>query len=196
VLSLGFEREDDAIRQAVQDAFTKDKIILAAASNSSSIVPKKRVSYPARIQGQVLSIRSATGQNVRSHASPKPSDGDDNFMILGEGIEAAWPPDLNEDCLTRYVSGSSFATPMAAGIASLVLEFSIQRGKRGPNVPKESVGTLWTYRGIRKIFRRMSAVDDQGMNVDCSMIYPWGLFDPDADYEVYGLNIKLQMKNA
>lgn len=196
MLSLGFEREDDAIRQAVQDAFTKDKIILAAASNSSSIIPKKRVSYPARIQGQVLSIRSATGQNVRSDASPKPSDGDDNFMILGEGIEAAWPLDLNEDHPTRYVSGSSFATPVAAGIASLVLEFSIQRGKRGPNVPKESAGTLWTYRGIRKIFRYMSAVDDQSVNIDCSMIYPWKLFDADGDYEVYGLEIKRLMKSA
>jgi hypothetical protein len=196
VLSLGFEREDNDIRQAIYDAYSKDKIILAAASNSGSIIPNRRVSYPARIQGQVLSIRSASGQSVRSHASPKPSDGDDNFMILGEGIEVAWPRHLNGGNLTRYVSGSSFATPVAAGIASLVMEFSKQRDKKGPNVSKESADTLWTYRGIRKIFRYMSVIDDQSVNVECSMICPWKLFDPDRDYEGYGLEIKKLMKSA
>ncbi|RYP06779.1 hypothetical protein DL765_009367 [Monosporascus sp. GIB2] len=180
---------------SVEYAFIKKKIILAAASNSGSIIPDKRVSYPARIQGQVLGIRSATGQSERSPASPKGSAGDDNFMILGEGIEAAWPPNLNEGHLTRYVSGSSFATPLAAGIASLILEFSIQRGKRGSNVPKESTDTLWSYRGIRRIFRYMSAVDDQSANTDCDMICPWKLFDLNRDYDAYGLEIKRLMKS-
>lgn len=195
VLSLGFEQEDDAIRCAILSAFTKNKIIFAAASNSGSIIPNKRVSYPARIHGQVLSIRSASGESVRSSASPKPSDGEDNYMTLGEGIKAAWPPDLNEG-LTRYVSGSSFATPLAAGIACLALEFSIQKGKGGPNIPSEIKTILWTYRGIRKIFQYMSAIDDQSINVDCKMIYPWKLFDPDWDYEGYGLEIKKLMKSV
>ena len=195
MLSLGFEREEDTISQAVLEAFTKKKVIMAAASNSGSTIPNKRVAYPARIAGQVLSIRSATGQNVRSSASPTPSDGDDNFMILGEGIEAAWPRRLNGSSLTRYVSGTSFATPVAAGIASLILEYSIQRGKSGPNVPKESADLLWTHRGIRKIFRSMCAVDDQSVNVDCSMICPWSLFDRDRRYEACGFEIERLMKS-
>ena len=196
MLSLGFEREDDAIRKAIQEAFAKDKIILAAASNSGTIIPDRRVSYPARIQGQVLSIRSASGLGERSSASPAPSDGDDNFMILGEGIKAAWPLHLNKGYLTRYVSGSSFATPVAAGIASLVLEFSKQRDKKGFNVPIESANTLWTYRGIRKIFQYMSAVQDWSVNVDCKLICPWNLFNTDGEYEIYGLEIMKQMKSV
>ncbi|EWC48474.1 hypothetical protein DRE_02243 [Drechslerella stenobrocha 248] len=196
VLSLGFEREDESIRRAVRDAHNRDKIILAAASNSGSIIPHKRVAYPARIQGQVLSIRSATGQNVRSHASPTPSNGDDNFMVLGEGIKAAWPTTLNNGYLTRYVSGSSFATPVAAGIAALLMEFSIQKEKSGPNIPKESAAILWTYRGIRKVFQNMSAVDDQSMNVDCRMICPWKLFDPDRGYEGCRIEINRLMQGV
>ncbi len=195
VLSFGFEREDEAIRLVVQDASNKGKIILAAASNSGSIIPDKRVSYPARIQGLTLSIRSATGHGERSHASPKPSNGDDNFMVLGEGIKAAWPLHLNEGSPTRYVSGTSFATPVAAGIASLVLEFSIQQGKHGPNIAKESAGTLWSYRGIQKIFQNMSAVDDQIANGDCRMICPWKLFDRDRKYEGYGIEIERLMES-
>ncbi|KAH8889149.1 subtilisin-like protein [Thozetella sp. PMI_491] len=195
VLSLGFEHGDDLINQAITGAFSRNKIIFAAASNSSSVVPDKRVAYPARIRGHVLSIRSATGQNVRSSASPFPSDGDENFMILGEGIEAAWPSALNGGASTRHVSGTSFATPMAAGIACLILEFSIQRaGRSGNNVSKETADRLWTTGGIRKIFRHLSSVDDRSLNFDGRMICPWKLFNPDRKYEGYGIEIEAQMK--
>lgn len=194
VLSLGFEREDDEIGKAVLNAFSNGKIILAAASNNGSIDPRKRVSYPARIHGQVLCIRSVEAFGNRAKASPMPSDGDDNFAILGEGIEAAWPPSLNGGRLTRYVSGTSFATPVAAGCAALVLEFSIQRDKYGENV-KENRGKLWTYAGIRKIFQFMSTVQDQLFKFDCRVITPWTLFDPNMDYQGYVFEIERQLRN-
>ncbi|KAF3923713.1 Subtilisin [Dactylellina cionopaga] len=195
VLSLGFEDRDDAIFQAVTHAFNQQKIILAASSNSGSIIPSKSVAFPARMLGHVLNIRSATGQSVRSPASPKALKGDDNFMILGEGIEAAWPKEPQDaSYTTRFVSGTSFATPVAAGIASLVLEFSVQKSKSGCNIPEDIAGILWTYNGIRKIFRYMSGVDEENFNADCSMIYPWKLFDDDRDYDGYKSEIKMLMK--
>jgi hypothetical protein len=155
------------------------------------------VTYPANIQGQVLSIRSATGFGSRSPASPVRSDGDDNFMILGEGIKAAWPPHLNESgCESRYVSGSSFATPVAAGIAALVLEFSMQQGRKGPNVSPPHRAILWSYRGLRRIFLYMSTIDDQSVNIDCRMIAPWKLFNPERDYEGYKYEIEMLMNST
>ncbi|KAF3103811.1 hypothetical protein TWF706_004845 [Orbilia oligospora] len=174
VLSLGFEHEDESIRRAILNAHIRDKIIFAAASNSASLVPELRVSFPARMSGQVISIRSASGQSVRSNNSPIASDGDDNFMTLGEGIEAAWPSDLNDGHPTRYVSGTSFATPVAAGIAALVLEFSIQqgKGKADSNLEAADRATLWSHRGIRKIFQVMSTIVNRDNKPDCRMVYP------------------------
>ncbi|KAJ5369317.1 uncharacterized protein N7496_009077 [Penicillium cataractarum] len=197
VLSFGFDRQVDPIRLAIQDAFNLNKIVLAAASNSGSLSLEKRVTYPANVQGQVLSIRSATGFGSRSLASPTRSDGDDSFMILGEGIKAAWPPYLNESgCKTRYVSGSSFATPVAAGIAALVLEFSMQRGRHGPNVSPPQRAILRSYRGLRRVFLYMSTIDDQSVNIDCRMIAPWRLFNPERDYEGHKYEIEMLMNST
>ncbi|KAK6499014.1 hypothetical protein TWF481_011583 [Arthrobotrys musiformis] len=194
VLSLGFERSDESIDQAVRNAYARKKIIFAAASNSGSLIPKTKVSFPARIPG-VISIRSASGQSVRSNASPTYQNGDDNYMTLGEGIEAAWPIKLNSGNQTRYVSGSSFATPVAAGIAALALEFSIQQWKGIANV-KTSKDILWTHGGIRKILDSMCRVDNQQFNPDCRMIVPWTLFDPDRlEYAGHGIEIDLLMQS-
>ncbi|KAF3221043.1 hypothetical protein TWF191_007251 [Orbilia oligospora] len=191
VLSLGFENEDQGIRRAILNAHIRNKIIFAAASNSASLVPELRVSFPARMCGQVISIRSASGQSVRSNASPIASDGDDNFMTLGEGIEAAWPSDLNDGNPTRYVSGTSFATPVAAGIAALILEFSIQQGKlKGDsNLEAADRAILWSHRGIRKIFQVMSTIVNRDNKPDCRMVYPWGLFDNKRKYPGHAMEI-------
>ncbi|KAK6352240.1 hypothetical protein TWF730_009071 [Orbilia blumenaviensis] len=195
VLSLGFDDEDDSIRQAILNAHSKDKIIFAAASNSGSLMPEKLVSYPARIQGHVISIRSATGQSQKSPASPRASYGDDNFMVVGEGIKAAWPQNLNDGSPARYVSGSSFATPVAAGIAALVLEFSIQRGPKGRNISDENRQRLWTHRGIRGVFHSMATVDSQAGSNGCRMICPWKLFARNRGDEGCKIELNLLMQN-
>ena len=156
----------DEIRVVTEQASGRGVIFLAAASNSGSLYPDRRVAFPARMYGHVLSIRSATGQSERFDASPFPS--------AGEGLEAAsieGPPKSN------FFSGTSFATPVAAGVAALVLEFSIQRDGHVPNVDKVTQQNLWSYRGMRKVFRHMCSVSDHTHVNDCDMVVPWQLFD-------------------
>jgi subtilisin family serine protease len=189
VLSFGFKEADTAIEQAVNEAHGKGKIIFAAASNSGYVHQlHKRVSFPARMEytGAVISIRSITGQNTLSgfSARPVPSPPDWNFMTLGEGIKAAWSStsSLGQPNPIKYVSGTSFATPLAAGIAACVLDFSIQedfdREDFAAKVAKKHRDTLWTCSGIRKIFEKMAGTPA----VDGSrIILPAELFNPSPD---------------
>ncbi|RDW89522.1 hypothetical protein BP6252_01554 [Coleophoma cylindrospora] len=185
VLSFGFEKADTAIQKAVNEAHSKGKIIFAAASNSAHLHQvHKRVSFPARMEssGAVISIRSVTGRNILSNFSPRPvpSSPDRNFMTLGEGIKAAWSStsSLGQPNPIKYVSGTSFATPLAAGIAACVLDFSIQEDfDNGSKAKVEEMhrDTLWTCSGIRKIFEYMA---DTSAAENYRIILPAQLFNP------------------
>jgi hypothetical protein len=194
---LGFDDLDKDIRRVVHYASSKDIVIIAAASNSGSRVPYRRVAYPARMNGHVISIRSATSQSERAAASPLPSANDDNFMLLGEAIRAACVQTQS----IAYFSGSSFATPIAAGIAALIIEFSKHKhtkpkAMRGaPYVKADAQKMVCTYEGIRKIFRDMATVPDQRIDSGCALITPWQLFAHGRRTIDVGVHIAVLMKN-
>jgi hypothetical protein len=55
----------------------------------------------------------------------------------------------------------------------------------------------WSTEGsIRKTFEHVSATQDNSLNVDCRIIYPWRLFDTDMKYEGIAYTIEQQLKNA
>ncbi|MCJ1267198.1 hypothetical protein MMC22_007083 [Lobaria immixta] len=119
-MSLGYRAEIPEIQAAIMDAFHKGTIIIAAASNSG-VNPRYPISFPANMR-QVICIHSSDGEGNPSPRNPSPTP-DCNLAILGEGVAAAWPRLLNtdrEDGL-RVASGSSVATLIAAGFASLVM---------------------------------------------------------------------------
>lgn len=202
-MSLGFEKSDERIRQAVKIATATDIIIFAAASNSGSQFPYKRVAFPARLSGHVLSVRSATAQRKLADASPVPRAGEDNFAVLGEAITAAYVGTEG----SAYFSGSSFATPVAAGIAALILEFSkhrrrIPQKERGSSKNKyafrvslEAQRMLCSYEGIRGILRYMSAVDDLAFTEGFALISPWTLFAEGRKSEWLWEELRFRMMN-
>lgn len=70
-------------------------------------------------------------------------------------------------------SGTSFATPIAAGLTALVLEYANQRNKESPgSIDEELMKTLHTRDGMVKILAMMGTPDAGGF----MFLRPWVLW--------------------
>lgn len=153
-MSFGFWTEEAAISQAIVDSIAgkKEKIIfMAAASNSGG---NSDVMWPAK-HDAVFDIRATDHKGVFKGFNP-PADvgGEDVYGTLGVNVEGAWP---SADTGYKVDSGTSFATPVAAGIASLILDaarFSLHVD--GEDVQGHEFEVLWKRRGLRLVLRNMS----------------------------------------
>ncbi|SPN98624.1 uncharacterized protein DNG_01669 [Cephalotrichum gorgonifer] len=113
-LSFGFQDENDLVEEAVQRAVDKNKLIFAAASNEGGVTGRAR---PARHR-DVICIHSSDGKGNKGGMNPTPVRNADNFATLGVAVPSKWKR------AEVWKSGTSFATPIAAGFAANVLEFS------------------------------------------------------------------------
>ena len=164
-MSFALTRRDEHVVKAVREAHEQGVIMFAAASNYGAI-EGKRTAFPANIVGQVIKISSTDGWGSKSRWNPDKSKNDDNFSVLGETVRSAWPAHLNQGTEQRK-SGTSIATPIAAGIAALVLEFATQKPQTITN--RE---ILWRYEGMRAIFAKMASPND-----GFGWVVPWNLFN-------------------
>jgi hypothetical protein len=111
-LSLGGPGDSPVLQQAVQYALSRDVLVVAAAGNAASAEP----SYPAAYDGlvSVASTNDAGESSWFSNHAPWV-----DLAAPGEDIYSTYPGNAGTD---RYESGSgtSFASPLVAGIAALV----------------------------------------------------------------------------
>lgn len=157
-ISFGFRQigTPDEVREEIERCLNKGIIIFACASNDSGHRPR---TYPGNYD-RVLCIHSATGHGTISHFNPsaeKPENKADNFSTVGECIKSYWPAaaPCTMGGLTapgqRYMSGTSFATPVAVAIAAFMVGY----------IEKTMPEYMWNIKpmsleGMRKIFRLMS----------------------------------------
>lgn len=194
VMSFGFLREDEKIRIAIQNATSNNLIVFAAASNKGLLEGRRRVAFPARMR-QVIAVNSCDGFGSKSRFTPAPKPNDDNFSVVGEAVEVAWPENLVSGG-KRMTSGTSIATPIAAGIAALVLEFVSQRGPEGSDtIP--NVARLKHYDGMHAILDSMCGTE---LVDGYKYIQPWNLFSrfqnmDDNTYQDIAREIAYQLQN-
>ncbi|KAI1124294.1 hypothetical protein F5Y10DRAFT_249672 [Nemania abortiva] len=102
----------------------QDKIFIAAAGNDGRNKPR---SFPASVMSSnVICMHASYGDGSEGAISPYPVETDDNFMTLGMDIEFDVPANAVaqnrvELARTTCKSGTSWATPIAAGIAANIL---------------------------------------------------------------------------
>lgn len=145
-LSFGMDKSVQSVRDEITKCIKNDIVVFAAASNDGANSPR---TYPATHPG-VLCINSATGEGNKSSFNPNPTEGEDNFSVVGDCVKSSWPVSKANKSGKKYMSGTSFATPVAVAIAASMIGY----------IKKEIGASAWGLEptspdGVRKLFRLM-----------------------------------------
>lgn len=122
-----FEDLVDGIQDAIRNASIKaPRVMFAAASNNGK---NERRAFPARYEPWVVCVHASDGNGNDGGINP-PLERGINFMTLGMGLklqERHWVnvgKTRQPTYKTAFRSGTSFATPIAAGVAATVMDLA------------------------------------------------------------------------
>ncbi|OCL14569.1 subtilisin-like protein [Glonium stellatum] len=173
-MSFGYEKEQPEIEKQLKRADNHNILVFAAASNDGASKPIN-IAWPARATN-VMCVNSATGEGNNSGFNPPMDPKKWNFAMLGEEVNSTWPLQLikeaerEENGGTKRKSGTSFATPIAAATAALVLEFARQPPlSNNPKVAEY----LKKFSGMQEVFMLMSERKEGKFYY----VYPWKLLN-------------------
>ncbi|KAM7185093.1 hypothetical protein V8F33_012602 [Rhypophila sp. PSN 637] len=147
-----YEELAKEIETAIRDA--SPRLIFAAASNSGKNDPR---AFPASDAPWVICVHASEGNGKDGGINPEIQSGF-NFMTLGMGLDLMKRENFvkNGGERSRFKSvvksGTSFATPIAAGIAATVLDLASHVDAIKPRVKKK----LKSFEGMEKMLRLMS----------------------------------------
>lgn len=128
-MSFGWPSSDfdgyDILESAIHRAYGKKVLLFAAASNSGGLLGR---AYPAS-SSQVICVHSTDTLGNASAFSPTAQPFTLNFATVGESVESAWPMLLCDDksapqAYVKSRSGTSYATPIMAGMAAFLLQYT------------------------------------------------------------------------
>ncbi|KAL7936124.1 subtilisin-like protein [Trichoderma chlorosporum] len=152
-MSFGYQEEQEAINEAINKAIYhrhNQALLFAAAANYGG---NQREMFPAR-HDQVLSVRATNHHGAFSHFNP-PADRLEThvFGTLGTNVPGSGLSTCDEQV---YKTGTSIATPIAAGIAATILGYARlgdASNRFGEDAHMEKLGTK---RGMSQVFMRLS----------------------------------------
>jgi subtilisin family serine protease len=123
VMPFAFPHRNGDIAVAVDYADSRKVLLFAAASNQSDL----NLGFSAYLP-EVICVYSNKITTIPSAFCKLGKEGKNNFSTIGEEVEGAWPLHLNDGKETKRETGTSCSTPVAAGVAAIVLEYTTQKG--------------------------------------------------------------------
>lgn len=170
-MSFGIREYHEPMKTAISNALHNQTLMFAAASNDGANLGR---AFPAKYPS-VFCIHSTDGNGNPSLFNPTADDKDVNFSLLGENVHSHWPLGKNgHDDHVNAMSGTSVATPIAAGLAASVLSF-VRQQEQGLPVGEELLGPwLKDVHSMDAVLKSM-VKHTRGANYD--YITPHVLFD-------------------
>jgi hypothetical protein len=167
-MSFGFTEEQLEIRAAITEAHSRKGeqiLFFAAAANEGANEPEM---YPAR-DDRVIAVRATDYQGHWWRSNPPVSDDQQwSFMTLGQNMPSA---SRNE-----HVTGTSYATPIAAGFAAMILA---DARRLFTATDSTLLDTLSRHDGMRKVFRNRKLSVKTAPR--CSYLNPMGFISRGED---------------
>lgn len=115
------EESRQKIKKALKLAYNNDVTMFAAASNEGRNRSGGGIPWPASAL-EVISVHSGVGNPPLSTRSPCTALRGRAVWTLGEAIESDWPLALS-NVRKKRKSGTSTATPIAAAIAAVIIDY-------------------------------------------------------------------------
>jgi subtilisin family serine protease len=176
-MSFGIREYNEPMKTAISNALHSQTLLFAAASNDGANLGR---AFPAKYPS-VFCIHSTDGNGNPSAFNPTADDKDVNFSLLGEHVSSHWPAGKSgHNDFVNTMSGTSIATPIAAGIAASVLSFVRQQEQHMPP-GSESLGPwLKDVHSMDAVLKSM-VKGTRGAGYD--YITPHVLFDHESNRE-------------
>ncbi|GAB7326550.1 hypothetical protein MBLNU13_g10535t1 [Cladosporium sp. NU13] len=165
-MSFGWENEQEEVDRQIDLARSKGILLFAAASNDGDLALDTGV-YPAS-KHAVYCVYSCSGLGAKSTFNPRSSKPEKSFMFPGENITILGanhkPTKGVQKCGEEGVerrSGTSYATPIAAGTAAMLLDLARQEVTK-PRSLEEVERRLKKVEGMSAILLAMSGEPRDG----------------------------------
>ncbi|OAQ58684.1 subtilase family domain-containing protein [Pochonia chlamydosporia 170] len=177
-LSFGFAeytKDLTPVLEAIRTARKNGVVVFAAAGNDGA---NQDVFWPAALYsgGDVICISSSNSFGVQSGFNPEIETGR-RICTLGEGVPSC-QPDLSNPLQVVHRSGTSFATPIAAAIAAVVLAVMDNADYNGFEGDKETLlPRLRTARGMESVLCKTCVARSGSNSSGFSYIAPWFFVD-------------------
>lgn len=143
-LSLGFPHESSyELTKTLEDANHKGIIVFAAAANHGN---REAIAWPARDPDLAICVTSGNELNNLSSFAPSGNSGLPVFITHGEDFCSQWPTNLGGGF--RQMTGTSVSTPVAVGMAAMILAFLNTTSAWSPTQKREWLDR-WKERRLR-----------------------------------------------
>jgi subtilisin family serine protease len=190
-ISWGLLKKSENIAKALREAYSNDVVIFAAAGNDGKRQP---IAFPADFRSCVICIGAADGDGITLPITARETDqGQDleKFTAPGKAVKCAsirtplwdlgthWQSFMSQGYLsdTEHVTGTSMATPIAAGIAALFIQYT--------RYPHNKCKNAKSHENMLKLFSAMCK--DKGETF--RFLAPWNLLTND-DIQSFVINVR------